>query len=143
MTTERLIWRPNEVPLERWEAMSREQQVQWWKDRKQPPRPKPHMVRAIELYNQGEITQNEFGFSVCKLAIREEVEEFVHQCPPALMSQLKRMLASYGEDESRWPRSFSICCYAPWVTDEEIMQSQKREQEQIWNGVRLLKEFIR
>jgi len=100
------------------------------------------MIRAIELYIQGQITQNEFSFSVCKLAVREEVEEFIRVCPPDLMAGLRKMLTSYGPDESRWPRSFSICCYAPWVTDEEIMRSQKLEQEQVWNGVRLLKEFI-
>jgi len=145
MTKERLIWRPNDIPLEEWEALSREEQIQWWKDLEEsrPKRAKPHMLKAVEVYNDGNITQNEFGGLVCKLAIRDEMEEFIRGCPPDLMAEIKRMLAHYpGDDQTKWPRTFCIACYAPWVTPQQIEESQRKEQEQIWNGVRLLKEFI-
>jgi hypothetical protein len=147
MTKERLIWRPNGISLDQWEKMSREDQIKWWKDhqekdRQESPRPKPHMKEAISLYDRGVITQTEFCVRVAKSAALEEIGEFVRECPPELMSTLKEDLDQYGPDESRWPRYYSIASFWPWVTPEEIEESRRREQEQIWNGVRLLKERL-
>jgi hypothetical protein len=147
MTKERLIWRPNEIPLDQWERMSREDQIKWWKDhqeqdsQEQPP-PKPHMKKAISLYDRGEITQTEFCTWVMKYAALEEIEEFVRVCPPELMSKLKEDLDQHGQDETKWPRTYYMASYAPWVTAEAIEESRRREQEQIWNGVRLLKAHL-
>jgi hypothetical protein len=51
-------------------------------------------------------------------------------------------LAQYGPDESNWPQTFQMATYAPWVTAEEIKDSERRQQEQIWTGVRLLKKYL-
>ena len=37
MTKERLIWRPNEVSPDEWEILSRDEQIQWWKDNANAP----------------------------------------------------------------------------------------------------------
>jgi hypothetical protein len=100
------------------------------------------MKKAIQRYYQGAITQQGFCAFVTTIAAREEIEEFVQLCPAELMAVLKEYLANHVPDESKWPRTFSIACYAPWATAEEIMESQRREQEQIWNGVRLLKAHL-
>jgi len=100
------------------------------------------MKRAITLYNTGHITQHELCSFVAKIAVPEEIEEFIQKCPSELMEVLTRQLAEYGADESKWPRTFCARCFAPWVTAEEIRESERREQEQIWNGVRLLKEHL-
>jgi hypothetical protein len=142
LSEERLIWRPNEIPLEEWEAMPREEQIRWWKDHQLPPPAKPHMTSAVTLYKKGHITQHEFCSFVARIAIPEEIEEFIQKCPPELMEVLKGQLADYGPDESNWPRTLRSACYAPWVTAEEIEDLQHREQEQIWNGVRLLKTYL-
>ena len=142
MSEERLIWRPNEIPLEEWEAKPREEQIRWWKDHQPPPPAKPHMGRAITLYNKGHVTQHEFCSFVAEAAVPEEIEDFVQKCPPELMEILKRQLAEYGADESEWPRTFQRACYAPWVTAEEIRDSQLHQQERIWAGVRLLKKCL-
>jgi hypothetical protein len=145
MTKERLIWRPNEISPEEWDALSREEQIQWWKDLEasRPKRAKPHMIHAVDVYNRGDITKTEFGNYVCRLAIRDEMEEFIRLCPPDLMAEIKRMLANHpGDDQTKWPRTFYIACYAPWVTAEQIEESKRKEQEQTWNGIRILKEFI-
>ena len=119
MTQERLIWRPNAVPPDVWEAMSREDQIAWWKTQpKAPPQAKRHMKEAILQYNKGIITVHEFIVIVCKLAATDEIKEFVSECPADLLYKVNESLASYGEDESNWPRSFYIASYAPWVTQE-------------------------
>ncbi len=90
MTQEHIIWRPNEIPLERWEALSRADQIKWWKDRQGPPAPKPHMKKAIRLWNRGMITQHEFLSFVANSATLDEIEEFVRECPPDLLATLRR-----------------------------------------------------
>ena len=142
MSEERLIWRPNEIPLEKWEAMPREEQIRWWQDHQLPPPAKPHMKKAITLYDKGHITQHEFCAFVAQIAAPEEIEEFVQHCPPQLIEVLKVQLAEYGPDESSWPRTVRMATYAPWVTAEEIRDSERRQQEQIWTGVRLLKKYL-
>jgi hypothetical protein len=144
MARERIIWCPNEIPSEEWEAMSRADQTKWWKDhRDEMPYTKPHMKETVELYNEGCITQMEFCSVVAKLVVPEEIEDFFQACPLDLVAILKESLASYGDDETKWPRTFSIASYAPWVTAEEIKESQRQEQEQIWSGVRILKDYFR
>jgi hypothetical protein len=142
MTKERLNWRPNEISPAAWEAMTREEQIHWWKSRTAPLWPKPHMAEAITLYDKGNITLSEFVARVLELAVPEEIEGFLRACPPGLLGALRESLAAYGEDEAAWPRTFCMASYFPWVTAEEIESSQRREQEAIWSGVRLLKEYF-
>jgi len=66
----------------------------------------------------------------------------VKACPPDILAELKSALSHYGPDESKWPRMFCMASYFPWVTPEEIAESKRKEQEQIWAGVRLLKEHF-
>lgn len=141
---ERLIWCPNEISLEEWEAMSRDDQIAWWKKDIEPdgPRQKIHMVKAIELYQEGSITGMELVSWAMKYAAVDEIEAFVAACPPDILADLKEHLAHYGPDEPKWPRTFCMSSYFPWVTPEEIAESKRKEQEQIWAGVRLLKEYF-
>ena len=142
MTRKRLIWRPNSVPPDVWEAMSQEDQIAWWKAQpKEPPQPKRHMTEAISLYNKGLITLGEFVCLVYELAASDEIEEFVAACTPDLLAALKESLARYGDDESTWPRTFYSGCSAPWVPPEEIEESRRRAQQRIWDGARLLKKW--
>jgi hypothetical protein len=101
------------------------------------------MLWAVRLYNKGFITRHEFVSSVAKWGSLNEMDEFIRDCPSDLMEYLKAELESYGVDESKWPRTFRAGSYFPWVTAQEIEESQSQEQECIWNGVRLLKQHIR
>lgn len=143
MAKERLIWRPNAVSPEAWEAMSREEQINWWKAQRSPARPKSHVKEAISHYAKGHFTEIDFVTFVSEHVEPEEIEEFVRACPPDLLAILRDALADYGEDESVWPRTFHAGSHFPWVTPEEIGESTRRKQEQIWRGVRLLKEYFR
>jgi hypothetical protein len=100
------------------------------------------MAEAVALYDEGNITEGEFVTLVLRLAAPEEIEEFVRACPPELLAALRETLASYGEDEAAWPRTYHMGSVFPWVTAEEIQESQRREQQAIWRGVRLLKEYF-
>jgi hypothetical protein len=141
MTQERLIWRPNAVAPDVWEAMSQEAQVAWWKAQpKGPPRPKRRMTEAIAQYKRGIVTASAFVSVVYELAAPDEIEEFLAACPADLISVLKESLADYGEDEATWPRTYSSACYPPWLIPEEIEESRRHAQKQIWDGVRLLKQ---
>jgi hypothetical protein len=143
MAEERIIWQPNEIPLEEWEAMSRADQINWWKSRQAKTlHKKPHMKRAIDLYNKGTLTETGFFTFVATNAVPKEIEQFVKVCPPDLLAKLKEYLTEHGEDEQKWPRTYSIRTYFPWVTPEEIEETERREQEQLWNGVRLLKAYF-
>jgi hypothetical protein len=140
MTRERLIWRPNALPPAVWEAMSREEQMAWWDSQAKPaPQLKRRMTEAISQYEKGVITAGEFVCLVYELAAPDEIDEFVSACPAELLGILKESLASYGEDESAWPRTFYIASYTPWVTPEGIEELWRQEQQRIWDGVRLLK----
>jgi hypothetical protein len=142
MTRERLIWRPNAIPPDVWETMSRDDQIAWWKAQEKPPEPKRHMKVAISMYEKGIVTLGEFVCLVYKLAAAEEIEEFMRLCPADMLATLKESLACYGDDEKTWPRFFSSACHAPWVTLEEIEESRRQERERIWDGVRLLKQYV-
>jgi hypothetical protein len=97
MTQERLIWRPNTVAPDVWEAMSREAQVAWWKaEPNGPPRPKRRMTEAIAQYKRGIVTASDFVCRVYELAAPDEIGEFLAACPADLLSVLQESLANYG-----------------------------------------------
>jgi len=127
MTRDHLIWRPNAIAPDDWEALTREEQIAWWKAQQKPPGLKRHMKEAIALYDEGNITLGDFISLVYKLAVPEEIEEFVRVCPPDMLAALKESLAIYGDDEKAWPRTYSIAAHFPWVTPEEIEKSKRQE----------------
>jgi hypothetical protein len=100
------------------------------------------MADAVALYDKGNNTVSEFVTRVLELAVPDEIEGFVRACPPELLAALRESLATYGEDEAAWPRTVRMASYFPWVTAEEIEESKRREQQTIWSGVRLLKEYF-
>ena len=104
--------------------------------------PKPHMLSAVAAYEEGKITKSEFVTLACQLAAPEEIEAFVAGCPPDLLASLRETLVSYSDDEASWPRTYRMGTYAPWVTPEEVEESQRREQHEIRRGVRLVKEYF-
>ena len=132
MTRERLIWRPNAIPPDVWETMSRDDQIAWWKAQEKPPEPKRHMKVAISMYEKGIVTLGEFVCLVYKLAAAEEIEEFMRLCPPDMLATLKESLASYGDDEKTWPRVIYSACYASpdlnahWVSQCRSPQNSMR-----------------
>lgn len=142
MSEEQLVWRPNHISPEEWNAKTREEQIAYWDSRPRKEAPKRHMTDVIGLYEGGAITSAECFLLLCKLAADDEVEWFVSVCPPQVMSLLLESLAAYGEDEAAWPRTVAIVCYAPWVSAEDVERSQGREQEAIWHGVRILKSHL-
>jgi hypothetical protein len=145
MSQESLIWRPNRIPLAEWENVSREEQIQWWKDR-QEPYGKPHMKRTIKLYEKGAITLHEFPLFVCRNATEEDIPAFLEVCPAELLNALKDRLMQLpaDDDDSGWPQVKWIgsACYAPWVTGEEIQESNRQRDQDFRNGVRLLRKYF-
>jgi hypothetical protein len=139
MARERIIWRPNSIAPEIWEAMSREKQFAWWKSQPGDAPPKRHMKTAIGQYYRGIILRSEFPDAVFRRATLDEIDEFLNECPADLLLTLKESLDAYGEDESAWPHFLCSACFPPWVTQKEIEESERKAQENIWNGVRLLK----
>ena len=143
--SERIIWRPNEVSPDQWDAMTRAEQIAWWKDReaRKPISPKPHMMKAIALYSQGNITLTDFCTFAISHATADEIGEFIAECPPELMTALTQRLALYPEDaEDEWPRTFQIRSYAPWVTSDEIKAFEQEEENRFRDGVRVLREYF-
>ncbi len=99
---------------------------------------KPHMVKAIELYEIGHITQTEFVNFVPQITTLEEIEEFIKACPPDLMVSLKEFVASYNKSHI----TFHMGSYVPGVTSEQIKESQRKEKEQMEKGIQLLKKHL-
>ena len=87
MTRERVIWRPNAIPLEVWEAMTREDQITWWKAQEEPPEPKRHMKVAISMYQKGMITLGEF---VCLAYSLLRLRRLMSSCDSARLTCLPR-----------------------------------------------------
>ena len=91
---------------------------------------------------EGEITQNEFLACVVRHAVPEQIEAFMAQCPADLLAALRERLEMYDTATGIGPVTFRLGTYAPWVTDDEIAESQRQDQERVWRGVRLLKGYI-
>src|SRR4051794_27763418 len=122
---ERLIYRPNSFTPEEWDALSRDQQIKWWKDQtSREPKGLPiHPLRAVRLYRKGIITQAEI-LSVAFMHLTEEnMQEFLDGCPAEVLQKLQETvdLLPANDDDQGWSQLVSIEAgsYAPWVTDEE------------------------
>ena len=137
------IYRPNAIASEDWAKLSREQQVQWWKDREPKTRAPSKPIRGIELYNTGIITKAELPCFVFERLTEENVQGFMDSCPPDIVFYLRdnvRRLPPDDYDEG-WRQLISIggVLYAPWVTEEEIRQSQEESSRRFREGVRLFR----
>jgi hypothetical protein len=146
MSQERLIWRPNSIPLSEWEKMPREEQIRWWKSRQEPYR-KPDMKRALKSYQKGSITLHEFPTYVCLFADKAEIAEFFEICPAELVDALKKKLNQLpaDDDDIGWSKIVWLgsACYAPWVTKEEIQESDRQRDQDFRVGVKLLRAHLR
>lgn len=146
---ERQIWRPNSLTPEEWGNLSREQQITWWKDREGNREPSPAILplRAVRLYHKGIITRAEFPSFVFGRITEDNVQEFLDGCPSIELQQLRdeanRLPAT--DDKEGWSQLISIesACYAPWVTDEEILQGQQERSRRFREGVQVFRTAIR
>ena len=139
---ERPIWRPNSFTVEEWENLGREEQVQWWKAQniRSPPAPPS---KGIELYLKGAITLIELpGFVFGRLTL-QNVEQFLLTCPADVLELLRRQsdrLPAEDDDEG-WGtmRTFRSGCYAPWVSEEEIKESQLESDRRFRQGLKVFR----
>lgn len=93
-------------------------------------------------YENGSITLWECFELACKWASEEEVCAFIAACSTALKAELQNIVSDYGDDESTWPITHRIAMYGRKMTAKEIHARIELEQQQIWNGVRILKPHL-
>lgn len=137
------IFRPNAIAVKEWEKLSREQQIQWWKDREPRNLPAPDPARGVELYNAGIITQAELPCFVFERLTKDNVREFMDSCPPDIVLYLRDSARRLPPDDYNdgWRQLISVggVLYEPWVTEEEIRQGQEENSRRFREGVRLFR----
>ena len=104
---------------------------------------KIHMKEPIDWYTEGSLTPTGFVIEVAKRAASDEIDEFVEKCPPELLDMLKDYLKEYyGDDESKWGQTYCIGAICSRGSAEQWEESRQKEQQAIWDGVRLLKRYF-
>ena len=145
MKRENNIWRPNAVSEETWNNKSHSEQAAWWRDKlKSNPASKGSMLDVPRLYVDGKIALAECFTLICKRATETAAPEFVEKCPDEILDRLRDELTQYDDnDRSKWPRTIYMASYAPWASQNEIEASLVAEQQQIWDGVAILKRHVK
>ena len=145
MTREDHIWRPNVIPEETWNAKSAGEQADWWRDKlKSNLATKGSMLEVPRLYVDGMITLSECFTLICKRATESESSEFVEKCPAEILASLRDELVHHKEnDRAGWPRAIHMASYTPWTSEDENETSLVAEQQQIWDGVAILKRHVK
>ena len=121
--------------------MSRDEQMSYWQEGSNAGQKRePSLVRFLSMYD--EIGYELFFELVCKHAAADDFEEFLSECPVEIIQRISESLSCYGDDESKWPRTWFGTSYAPWVSAEKAQEAHRRKQEQFWDGIRILKSKI-
>ena len=145
MREQRIVWRPNSFTPEEWDALSRDEQIQWYKDNKPKDRLPSNPQQAVEAYFEGALTDGEFQFRVFERVTEDNVQEFVEKCPPDVQIFLRQQTLDYppDEDDEGWGqlRIIQSYCYSPWAepTREEIQEAEKESIRLVRQGVRLFR----
>lgn len=141
------IWRPNGFTPEEWRRLTRDQQARWWKDQesKEPVGREP--LRAIDLYREGAIAKGETPSAVFRRLTEKNVREFLTHCAPDLLLLVREHAASLpaDDDEERWGEVVHIFGgeYDPWVTVEEIRETEEEAQHRFREGLRVFRAHAR
>ena len=150
MKIERLIWRPNCIPAEQWEAMDRADQIAWWKadQAKQPISVEPTPARLVEAYNSEYVTLFGFVSKIFEVVTDENIIEFAKTCPVDLWEQIEKEVASLPPDgdDAQWSEIRILCSggiYPPWFDAEEERKSREESNRKciarMRHGVRLIR----
>src|SRR5207253_8311413 len=139
---ERIIWRPNAISPEEWDKMTREEQIQWYRDEatRAPKAPPPHPLVWQQHYLEGRISEGELWSDVFQHLTENNVEEFITGCCPKVLDILSRKAEEMpGDiDEYGWTQYViaRMILYAPWVAPEEAAASEARWRRRIREGVK-------
>jgi hypothetical protein len=141
---ERLIYCPNCFTLDEWEKLSREEQIQWWRDQraKEPPRLPVQPLTVVRNYERGMLTDMSFGPILFSHLTAENIHEFLKSCPADVLNQLREYASRLPPDGDPGWSDFimvSSACYPPWVTEEEILQSQRDRDRRFHDGLRIFR----
>jgi hypothetical protein len=145
---ERIIWRPNAIALEDWNGLSREEQIQWWKNQ-QPKRAsdRPNPMKMIVLYDRGVLTRTEMLNQIVHSLTEENIARFLEYCPADVWDELHEVVAGLPEDDDdqSWGKLISIASvsFAPWVTLDEIRRVEEESNRQFRAGVALFRREAR
>lgn len=142
---EPIVWRPNSISQEEWDSKSRERQIAWWREtcEKDEINGKRSMIDILKFYEEGVITLSGCTSMICKRANHNEIPDFLNQCPAEIITHLRKFLHRFqGNDPEKWPRSFFMGSYAPWMTVDQIEACKNNEQQLQWNGVTILKQYL-
>ena len=136
------IWRPNSFTVEAWDNLGREEQIRWW-EAQETRSPPPEPSKGVEAYLKGTITRAELPTIIFERLTLTNVNEFLTTCPADVLELLRMHayeLPADGDDEG-WGKLISIqgVCYAPWVTKEEIRESQLDSARQFRQGVQVFR----
>ncbi|MEM9940917.1 MAG: hypothetical protein AAF939_04965 [Planctomycetota bacterium] len=144
MNREPKIWRSNALPQAEWKANSRDEQISWWQNNSTNERKANRsMFDVVEHFEQGTITLNECLNLIYKCANHEETPRFLTECQGEILNALRQQLLHFkGDDQQNWPRSYYIGLEAPWVSSEEVAASRNAEQQELWNGIAILKHHL-
>lgn len=143
---DRPIWRPNCFSTDQWEALSREEQVQWWnvENESQQAADGPRSPsRAAELYTRGVITKTGAALYVFERITVENVNSFLATCPQEILQLVidgaRRLPSDHDDEWWKELRLSSGTSYAPWVSEEEVKSAEEELCKQLREGVRIFR----
>ena len=136
--SEHFIWRPNHFTQEEWACLSRNDQIEWWKQQANR-HPQSDPLKALALYQSGIITDSEMCCFVFDRLTAENVDGFLRECPDPFLQRLQRVAETFpdDDDDEGWQRvgRIGIATYFPWVTKEEIQEAKRKEDRRLREGV--------
>ena len=134
---DRPILRPNAISPNEWDNLSRENQIQWWKDHSTPTKPS-HPLRAITLYKKGMIAKSEIPIFVFERLTVDNVREFIEGCPTELLTllQAKAKKLPADDDDDGWKNVIIHhgAKYAPWIPMEDIREAEEESDRRYREG---------
>ena len=98
--------------------------------------------KGIELYLKGAITQSELPIFVFERLTQQNVEQFLATCPADVLELLRRhadRLPAEGDDGWGKFRTFHMGSYAPWVSAEEIRESELESDRRFRQGLKVFR----
>jgi hypothetical protein len=140
---DRPIWRPNAYSKDKWNALSRDEQIQWWK-RQAAPKSPPSPLKIVKLFERGIVTENHLCIAVLESLTDTNIREFVEGCPANILQVISHYAQKCpnDDDDTGWEQKMQIAStpyHPPWVTEDEIKQSRLETDRRFREGVRLLR----
>lgn len=145
--SEPLIYRPNSFSPEAWDALTRDEQIEWWKNQTTSTSySSGSPLRVVQLYERGVYSMSEVPFQILTRLTQDNVFEFFKECPRHFIQFVAQVAAELPKDDDdiEWEqlRFIHAGSYDSWVTSEEIELDQSKIKKRIRTGTKIFRNAV-